>query len=721
MTVIHSKMHRRASWSRSPLALAVLSVIAGIAQAQTVPAEAVAGIPQVTVTGQVEAETATSPVYGRVAKRTSTGVKTDTDLLETPQSVSVVTREQLELQGVTGIDEAVRYTSGTVGGAFGQDPRSDWVLVRGFKPALYLDGMPLPDGVWTGTSRLEPYALERIEILKGPASVSYGALPPSGFVNAVSKRPLADAQREIGVEFGSHNKKQATVDLTGPLSEDGRWLYRVVGLARTSDNEVDYITDKRYFLAPSLTWTPSSDTTLTVLGMFQKSKVSGVPGFLPIEGTRLPNPNGSIPRSFNAGEPGYDRYDKDTQSLAYLFAHRVDDKLTLRQNLRFNHADVDHPSVGAFGFVADSQRVISRYVFTPREKSKVFTVDNQAEYKIDTGAVSHTLLAGLDFKHSQNDYASGFGFGVGTLDVFAPVYGGAVTAPADSTHSLQKQRQLGLYLQDQLRWDRWVATLSARHDTVKSDNDDLLTNTGKPQTDRKWSGRIGLNYVMPSGLAPYISYANSFQADLGRDFAGNAFRPTTGEQVEIGAKYRPASNNALYTAALFDLTQNNVSTVDPNHAFFSLQQGEIRSRGLELEAKFKAARTLDILASYTYTSAKVTRSNDPTALDKQVPLQPRQQATLWADYRFLADVLPGAGAGGGIRYVGDNYGDSANQLRNPSYTLLDLQGHYDIGNWRLLLTVNNLANKNYVVTCQSTLWCFYGYGRSASVSAHYRF
>jgi iron complex outermembrane receptor protein len=709
----------------SALSIAVLALLAGVgAGAQTTPAPAptaAGGLPQITVTGQVESETATSPVYGMVAKRTSTGVKTDTDLLETPQSVSVVTREQIELQGAKGIDEAVRYTSGTIGGQFGQDPRSDWLLVRGFKPALYMDGMPLPDGVWTGATRVDPYAMERIEILKGPTSVMYGALPPSGFINSVSKRPQAEAYREIGVEFGSYNHKQATIDLTGPLSDDGKLLYRLVGLASNSDNEVDYITDKRYMLAPSLTWRPSSDTTLTVLGMFQKGEVSGVAGFLPEVGTRLPNPNGRISRSLNAGEPGYDRYEKDFQSLGYLFAHRVNDGLTLRQNLRFNEADVDHPSVGAFGFVPGSQRTLSRYVFTPRESSKVFSVDNQAEFKFATGAVGHTLLTGLDYKRSRNDYASGFGFGVGTLDAFAPVYGSPVVTPPDSTHTLQTQRQLGVYVQDQLRWDRWVATLSARHDSVDSDNDDLLARTSNPQTDRKWSGRVGLNYVMPSGLAPYIAYSDSFQPVLGRDFSGNYFQPTTGKQLEAGLKYRPENGNSLFTAAVFDLKQQNVSTVDPDHAFFSVQQGEISSKGLELEAKFNAARGLDIIASYTYTDAEVTRTTDPATLGKQVAMQPEHQASLWADYRFPGDVLPGFGLGGGVRYVGASYGDGANMFRNPSYTLLDLQAHYDVQNWRFLLTVSNLTNKDYVSTCQSSAWCFYGYGRQANLSARYVF
>ncbi len=702
-----------------PLTIALVAVYAVLASAPAFAQTTTGTLKQVTVTGDAERETATSPVYGMVAKRTSTGMKTDTDLLETPQSVSVVTRQQVEMQGATGLDEAVRYTSGVVGGAYGGDPRSDWLLVRGFKPAQYLDGMPLPDGVWTGVTRLEPYAMERIEILKGPASVTYGALPPSGFINAVSKRPQAEAQREIGFEYGTDNKKQLTFDLTGPLTADGQWLYRMVGLVRDGDAAIDQATDKRYTLAPSLTWKPSADTTFTLMGLFQKSKVTGVAGFLPAEGTRLPNPYGQISRSFNPGEPGYDKYDKDAETVSYLLAHRLNENTTFRQNLRVANAEVDHPSVGGLGFVAGSQRELSRYVYTPHERSKLFTVDNQVETKFDTGAFNHTLLAGLDYKRSRNDYSSGFGFGVGTIDVFNPVYGGPVVTPADSTHTNQTQKQLGVYLQDQIRWNQWVATLSARHDNVDSDNDNVLAGISASQKDNKWSGRVGLNYVMANGLAPYVSYANSFQPNMNRDFAGNAFKPVTGKQWEAGVKYRPVDGNALYTVAVFDLKQENAETVDPNHAFFTVQQGEVHSKGVELEGKFNAARGLDMIASYTYTNAKITKSNDATALNKQVPLQPRNQASLWADYRFPADVLPGVGIGAGVRRTGVSYGDSANAWRNDAYTLFDLQAHYDVKNWRFLLTVNNVTDKNYVSTCSSNIWCYYGYGRTASLSARY--
>ncbi|SHI32089.1 TonB-dependent siderophore receptor [Pollutimonas bauzanensis] len=675
---------------------------------------------QVTVTGSEQ--TATSPVYGAVARRTSTGVKTDTDILETPQSVSVVTREQIQLQGATGIDESLRYTSGVVAAAYGEDARGDWIRVRGFAPAKYLDGLPLPNGSWTANTRYEPYALERIEVLKGPSSVLYGALPPSGFINAVSKRPQEDPYHELGLSYGSHDRKELTADFTGPLTEDGKLLYRVVGLARDSKAESDYGYDRRYMLAPSLTWAPNADTSLTVLAMIQRARSRGWGGFLPAEGTLLPNPNGKIEPSFYGGEPSFDRYEKNTQSIGYLFAHRVNDKLTLRQNARMNWADVDHPSVGLLGFVPGSQRTLSRYIYTPREDSTMFSIDNQAEYKLSTGSLEHTLLAGVDYKRSRNDYAVGMGFDVATLDAFNPVYGSPVQAPPDNQHTLQTQQQIGAYLQDQIRWgDGWVATLSARHDWVDTDTDDKLAGATTGQRDQKWSGRVGLNYVFKSGFSPYVSYATSFEPAAGQTYGGSPFVPLTGKQIEAGFKYRPANSDSLFSLAVFDLQQENVLVTDVNAPVFGyqIQQGKIRSQGVELEARAHVTPAITLIGSYTYTQAKVKETTDPATLDKQIPIQPRHQASVWADYRFPANIAPGLGLGAGVRYTGASYGDSANEWRNKAYTLIDAQAHYTRGDWNFLLTVNNLTDKKYIATCDSITWCYYGYGRAINLSANY--
>ncbi|WP_148713913.1 TonB-dependent siderophore receptor [Chitinolyticbacter meiyuanensis] len=663
-------------------------------------------------------EDAQGPVYGYVAKRSRTGSKTDSSLLEIPQSVTVITKEQLQDQAIHGVDQALRYSSGVVGGAYGSDARSDWLLVRGFTPAIFLDGMTLPNGGWTTQSRVEPYGLERIEVLKGPSSVLYGQLPPGGMVNLVSKRPTEDALREVGVEIGSYNHKQATVDLGGPLNTDGTWLYRLTALASDGDTHIDHNEDKRLFVAPALTWKPDANTSLTLLARYQKAETGNPGGFLPAQGTLLPNPNGKISPSFDAGEPDFDTYEKEMSSIGYEFAHEFNDTWTVRQNLRYARTKVVHDVVGPLGLQSDL-RTLNRYTYTPHDDTKMFSVDNQVEARLITGQIAHTVLAGLDYREANDEATSGFG-SAPPIDVFDPVYGAPIVRPADGTHVVQKQQQLGIYLQDQIKYDRWVLTLSGRQDWVDTDADNKISGTTTTQDDRAFSSRVGLNYVFDSGLAPYVAYSKSFQPTLERSFSGDAFSPTRGVQYEGGVKYQPTGTNHLLSMALFQTTQENALTVDPDHMFFSVQQGEVEVKGLEFESKFNFQPGFNVMASYTYSDSEITKGNDATTLGKQIPLLPKHQAALWADYTLQGTALKGLGFGAGVRYTGSSYGDAANLWKADSYTLLDLSVHYEIQDWRLQLNINNVTDKEYFSACNSINWCYYGYPRVTTLSARYR-
>jgi len=660
-------------------------------------------------------------VTAPIAKDSDSVTKTDTPIIEIPQSVSVITDEQMSVRGIQGIEEAVWYTAGAQGGGYGPDSRSDWLLVRGFTPARYLDGLALADGSGTGITRIEPYGLERLEVLKGPSSVVYGAMPPGGMVNMVSKRPTEQPLHEVGIEVGSYDLRQATFDFGGPLNDSGTLLYRLTGLARNSDTMVDYIKDDRYYLAPALTWKPSGDTTLTILSRWQKGDTASGGGFLPAAGTLLPNPNGKIPRDRFTGEPGQNDYDKILASIGYEFRHDFANGVTFNQNLRYGKADVDNDggNVGAFGLLAD-ERTLLRYLFPNENHTKTFGVDNNLQYDFDTGSVQHTALAGVDYRRANDDYASAFDFGVAGLDVFDPVYGSPVTVPAYTSHTRQIQSQLGVYLQDQIKLGRWGVTVGGRQDHVKTDTADLIGGGTAGQTDHAFSGRVGVNYQLAAGLVPYVAYSHSFQPTVGTDFAGRAFRPTTGDQYEAGLKYQPAGGNGLLTLATYQITQKNSLTIDPNHTLYQVQQGQTRLRGVELEGRWNLGRNLSLYGDYTWSDSKVTRTNDLPSLGKQIALLPKQQAALGADYTLLDGPLAGLGFGGGVRYVGDHYGDIYNQWKTPSYTLLDAAVHYDVGGWRLQLNASNLTDKEYVSVCNSAAWCYYGYARTITASARYR-
>ncbi|WP_139350201.1 TonB-dependent siderophore receptor [Rhodanobacter sp. C03] len=661
-------------------------------------------------------------VTAPIAKDSNTVTKTDTPIIAIPQSVSVITDEQMRERGIHGIEEAVWYTAGAQGGGYGSDSRSDWLLVRGFTPAMYLDGLALANGSGTSITRIEPYGLQQLEVLKGPSSVVYGAMPPGGMVNMISKQPTDQPLHEVEAQVGSFDLRQLAFDFGGPLNDSGTLLYRLTGLARNSDTSTQYIKDDRYYLAPALTWKPSNSTSLTLLSRFQKANTASGAGFLPADGTLLPNPNGKIPADRFTGEPGQNDYNKTLASIGYAFHHDFASGVAFNQNLRYGIANVDNngANVGAFGLLAD-QRTLLRYYFPNEDHTKTFGVDNNLQYDFDTGSLQHTVLAGLDYRRSKDDYASAFDFNAPPLDIFDPVYGSPVTIPAYTSRTVQTQTQLGVYLEDQIKLGRWGIIIGGRQDHVKTDTDNLIGNVGTAtQTDSAFSGRVGVNYLFDSGLAPYVSYSHSFQPTVGTGFAGNAFKPTTGDQYEAGIKYQPVGGNGLLTLATYQITQQNSLTIDPNHTLFQVQQGETRLRGLELEGRWNFNRNLTVYGDYTYSNSRVTQTTDLPSLGKQIALLPKQQASLGLDYTIVDGALAGLGFGGGMRYVGVHYGDIYNQWKTPEYTLFDAAVHYDVAGWRLQLNASNLFNKEYVSVCNSAVWCYYGYQRNVTLSARYR-
>ncbi len=714
---------RRRGRLPAPAVRTVLSVACLALSASVPPPLFAAAATDTTDAPPPASETALEAVHvtAPIVRKSDSATKTDTPIVAIPQSISVLTDAQMSRRGIHGLEEAMWYTAGTQGGAYGPDSRSDWLLVRGFAPARYLDGLALPGGSATSLMRIEPYGLERLEVIKGPSSVLYGAMPPGGMLNLVSKRPTAQPLHELGLQVGSFNLRQGQFDFGGPLDDDGHLRYRLTGLARHSDTMVDHIKDDRYFIAPALTWQPSDATSLTLLSRFQKGDTASGSGFLPADGTLLPNPHGRISRHRFTGEPGQNDYDKKIASLGYEFRHDFANGVTFSQNLRYGKADVDNngANLGAFGLL-DDERTLLRYAFPNENHTKTFSVDSNLRWNFDTGALQHTVLAGVDYRRSNDDYASAFDFNAPTLDIFDPVYGAPVTVPAYTTHTRQIQKQLGVYAQDQIRVERWGITVGGRQDHVDTDTEQLIGATGDDQRDHAFSGRVGVNYLFDSGWAPYVSWSHSFQPTVGTDFSGRAFKPTTGDQYEAGLKYQPAGADGLLTLAAYQITQKNSLTVDPNHALFQVQQGETRLRGVELEGRWNVGRNIGLYGDVTYSRSKVTHSTEAASLGKQIPRLPTWQAAFGADYTIVAGPLAGLGFGAGVRYVGKHYGDIYNEWRTPSYTLADATVHYDVAGWRLQLNVSNLFDREYISSCDSATWCYYGYERNVTASARYR-
>ncbi|MBE9604712.1 TonB-dependent siderophore receptor [Acetobacteraceae bacterium H6797] len=667
---------------------------------------------------------------GFVVEDSAVGSKTDTPLIETPQAINVVTRAEMEAQGSENVTEALRYTPGVVSQYGGTDLRYDWLTVRGFTPPIrYLDGLRLPFGArGYAQPRIESYGLERIEMLKGPASALYGQSSPGGLLNMVSRRPESVPQNEVALQAGSHDRFQGAFDFTGPIGDDGRFSYRLTGLARTSNAETDFLDEDRFYIAPSITWRPDADTSLTFLSQYQRihSNGGGAPQALPAIGTLYPSPNGTIPRNRSLGEPGYDEFRSEQLMLGYAFEKRLSDVWQFRQNFRYSHVDTDSQRVQAY--MMDSPRNLVRYYWAFPEISDVYTIDNQAQADFTTGAVRHRLLLGLDVQREDTVYEESQLSLLPTFDIFNPSYGLHLHRPPKATRITQGRTQTGLYAQDELRYDRWILTIGGRYDWAEAKTNNYTFASGATsiikQDDGAFSGRIGLVYRFDNGFAPYVSYATSFQPTSGTDAGGKPFDPSTGRQYEAGLRYQPTNINLYASLSAFHITQQNVLSPASNGS--SIQTGEAESRGIEFEAKTSIAEGLNISASYAYTETEVTRSS-PARVGKQLPFAPNHQAALWADYRFRDTVLPGLGIGGGYRYIGGSYGDVNNAYRTKGVGLVDMSLRYDLGaavpkleGTSLTVSALNLFDKQYVSSCIGPTGCYWGMGRTVLATVKYR-
>lgn len=683
-----------------------------------------------TIEVQGRNESAWGPVDGIVAHRSASSTKTDTSLLETPQSVSVVTAAQVAQQGTQTIGEALRYTPGTYSDIYGTNTTRDLVRIRGFAPKFYQDGLVLPYGIGSQGTQSEPFGLERIEVLRGPSSVLYGQNPPGGIINMVSKRPLDEPRREVFVQAGNFSRLQAGFDVSGPVTTDKSLLYRVVGLGRSSGTQVDFSDNDRSYFAPSFTWRPSNATSLTVLASFQRDRAGIIDQYFPAAGTRYANPNGRIRTSTNIGEPGLDKFDRKITTIGYEFSHAFTDHLSFRQNAGYNHAEVYNASTFTTGILADN-RTITRRFSTIDRTLRYFSIDNQLLAKVVTGPLRHEILVGVDHRNSSELALNGGVTVAPNLNVFAPVYGRPFSAFAYSQNYRDSVRQTGVYAQDQIRFDKWLLTLSGRHDWSKTGRNNYFPTRSKTEADdRAFTGRVGLSYLFDNGLAPYVSYSTSFEPVTGSTSparGSEAFKPTEGEQFEAGLKYQPTWFDGLFTAAVFDLRQTNVSTTDTLDTRYNVQTGEVRARGFELEARANITPSLSVIGSYSYTDTEITKSNVAAQLGRVLPSTPKDQASFWAQYAFKEGPFNGLSVGGGVRYIGATYGDAANLWRVPGYTLVDASLTLDLGKiWQpakgatFQVNANNLFDKEVVNICFNAYSCMIGQRRTVLATLRYQ-
>lgn len=683
-------------------------------------------LPAVRVRSSAETENATGPVPGYNARRSSTATLTDTPLNEVPQSITVIGAEQVRDQNSLTMQEVLRYAPGVRAEMYGLDNRGDYYAMRGgSEGSTLLDGLRLPITGYWGSVRNEPYAFERIEVLRGPASLIAGQNGPGGVVNLVSKRPLFEPAREVQVQLGNREHKQVAADLSGPVLDDGRLAYRIVALRKDSGSQVDHADQERTYFAPSLAWKPLTGTTFTVYGEYQKDKSKNENGFFPIAGTLNEAPNGRrIPYDTFIGEPDWDTYGGTRKRFGWDLEQKLSDDWTLRHRFRRDHvkghlatayADWNSGYVDANGLVdanPANNTYLNRFGYAADDRSRINNADLRLEGKLGFGRTQHTLVAGIDYMTHHMVHTDIALDPMAPLDVFNPVYGNSplvVLGPSPGSDS--KVRNLGLLVQDQVKFDeRWVVVAGLRHDKARTDGTKDSAN----------SKNLGLVYLADGGVSPYLGYSESFEPMAGNfapERGGGAFKPKRGKQLEAGVKWMPAHSRVSASAAIYRLKETNRLATDPDNVNQSIQVGEATVDGVELDTTASLA-DWDFLANYSYTHARLTGATDDNR-GEQLSSIPKHSAAAWAVYRFGALGLPGLRAGGGVRYAGPSW-DGAGNNRVPSVTLVDLLVGYETGPWSVSLNVNNLADRTYIATCLSRGDCWFGTKRRAVATLAYR-
>jgi iron complex outermembrane recepter protein len=682
-----------------------------------------------TINVQSDAGTATGPVKGYVAKRTATGSKSDTPIADVPQSISVVGAQEMSDRGVTNkVDEALRYTSGVYTQPFGADGDTNWFYVRGFdatQTGSFLDGLNL----WSygfGGFLVDPVALERVEVLKGPASVLYGGANPGGIINMIGKRPTGGTF--LTTETGINNDGNAFLTLdAGGTFKDSDVSYRFTGKIAGGDKAADYASDFRGVLMPQITFAPDEGTKLNIYAYYSYlEQTSGTNGFFPYVGTVEKASFGRIDPDAYYGEPGSDYSFARQFMVGSDFTHDLENGWSFSQTARYSYVNRSENTPYTYGYYdpttgtnyldapTSSDAYLTRLGFDHHSVSNAFAIDNHLNGEVETGALKHDLTLGLDYKFYQLESIQASTTDT-PISVNSPVYG--TTQPANSVYLNQvlRQQQVGAYVQDQVHFGGgFIATLNGRYDFVYTDNNDrTAANADYDATDTAPSGRAGLAYEFDNGLTPYASVSSFFNPQIGSTL-GDPLKPEKGEQYEAGVKYEPGFFPGMITASVFQIDKKNWTVTDPV-TYLSSQIGKVRSRGFELEGKADLTTDWKAITSFTYQDVEILEHADSALIGKTPYLVPKMLASAWLDYTVPTGLLEGVSLGGGVRYQGVSWADYANTKKVPDAVLFDAAIRYKKADWGASLSVTNLLDKQYVSGCQGTLTCGYGEGRTVTL------
>ncbi|MBB3691715.1 TonB-dependent siderophore receptor [Sphingomonas sp. BK580] len=691
------------------------------------------------------------------------GAKTDTPLIALPQTVTVIDEDELTRRNALSINQALGYVAGVAPNQRGNvATRYDQLFLRGFTPGVFMDGMRQQGGVYS-SPQTDFHLVESVDVIKGPASVLYGSGTPGGLINLTSKLPYAEAGGRLELAGGNFDLLRSAIDLNQPLDRDGRWQFRVIAGGERSDGFLRHTRNRRNYARPMLTFAPDDRTSVTLILSYQRdpkaSSYSGVPAY----GSALPNPFGTLPVDLNVSEPGYEAFDRKQKSATLLFRHRLSDALTWTTNARYYDVDLHYRQIylsafrtaGSGAARATDFSTIVRGGGGSDERFRTITLDNRLAAEFATGPVRHVLLAGLDYAHNEGRNDQGFLTGetsdpttsISDFDLFAPRYGGTLPSFAlTQTRNFRRIDQTGAYVQDQMSLGGLNLIASGRWDWYDQLTRNRTSGAVTRSSQTAFTARLGALYETTWGVAPFASYAESFEPQTGATFEGTAFVPVTGRQYEAGLKFQPRGTEALFTLSAFDLRRQNVPVADPSRPNFQIQVGEVKVRGIELDGRGEVAPGVTVVVAGSYTDSLVTSGTVAVGSGGQLagvtgtrPLGvPRWSASSFLSWDLgdsVAGALGGVSVGGGVRYVGESDG-TASYVRNnativerfdsPGYVLADALLGYDLGaldrRWDgLSLSVNasNLFDTRHIASCFFNNSCYYGASRTVVGTLRY--
>nr|WP_314463427.1 TonB-dependent siderophore receptor [uncultured Novosphingobium sp.] len=661
-----------------------------------------------------------------------TGTKTETPLIQVPQPLTVITSDTFTSQGAISISDTVKYAAGVLANPYGRDTRVDGFNIRGIDALQFRDGMRDIFSYYASITA-DPYNFSRVEIVRGPASVLFGQGSIGGLVNLVSKTPEFKTGGEVKLVYGSFDRKEAMGDVNLALADN--LAIRAVGRVRDADTYVDHVPDDRVMFAPSIRWQPTPDTDIVLTGLYQEDDTGSTSQFLPIVGTFSPNPanpTGRLGRYTFVGKAGWDRYAGRTLQGGGAITHKFSDAVRLSVKARYIDSDLEYKThyadsysypLDPYSVYGTDGRTIGLTADASDARMNVFSTDNNLQFTFNTGAnIEHKLLVGLDY--SWNKVGKRNVSGNEVVDLYDIDYDALLTYEPTGPFANVSQKQLGVYVQDQIRfYDRVSVVVGARRDHVTS---------SAGTEDNATTFRAGIIGEIGAGFSPFFSYTESFLPLAGTladstGTPGAPFKPQTGKQFEAGVKWQPEPST-LVTITAFHIKQRNRVIYGPGSAID--QSGELTTKGVEFEASHTLPGNFELLVNYGYNQLK-------SEVNSSLDYMPRHTASVWSTKTFGVTDDAQLRLGAGVVYSGksistglmDPYGlnpsvipaGSLYSVVTPSRTTVDALAEINWDSWRLALNATNLLNNKYFASCLARGDCFVGAPRNVMATLGYRF